>query len=107
MGGHDWFQALVSAMGILGVTGSDLGRDTTVKERIAQEEPKASTSSVSRPHTTIDPEAEKSMTSLDDAGGGGIPSPVMKVRNDLRKAKDQRLNPSTPRRRVVFETSYL
>ena len=27
MGGHDWFQVLVSAMGIPGVTGSDAGHD--------------------------------------------------------------------------------
>ena len=27
MGGHDWFQALASAVGILGVTSSDAGRD--------------------------------------------------------------------------------
>ena len=28
-GGRDWFQVLVSAVGILGVTGSDVGRDST------------------------------------------------------------------------------
>ena len=29
MGGHDWFQALASAVGIPGVAGSDTGCDTT------------------------------------------------------------------------------
>ena len=28
MGGHDWFQVSASAMGILGVAGSDMGRDS-------------------------------------------------------------------------------
>ena len=28
MGGRDWFQALVSAVGIPGVTGSDSGHDS-------------------------------------------------------------------------------
>ena len=28
MGGRDWFQASASAMGILGVTSSDMGHDT-------------------------------------------------------------------------------
>ena len=28
MGGHDWFQALVSAVGILGVASSDAGHDS-------------------------------------------------------------------------------
>ena len=28
MGGHDWFQALVSAVGIPGVTSSDTGHDS-------------------------------------------------------------------------------
>ena len=31
MGGRDWFQALASAMGILGVAGSDVGCDRRPK----------------------------------------------------------------------------
>ena len=35
MGGRDWFQASVSAVGILAVTGSDLGRDSHFALRTA------------------------------------------------------------------------
>ena len=37
MGGRDWFQASVSAVGIPAVTGSDSGRDTTLVSDLVSE----------------------------------------------------------------------
>ena len=49
MGGHDWFQASASAVGIPGVAGSDAGCDTTIRREMEMDKSVITTEALAAP----------------------------------------------------------